>query len=216
MAGDPDAKNNLQYAETRGHKKIPPRRGREQSGRAQGHQTKTHDRDEAHGERSTGDDRGAVQKQPNAGQSRKGAGVIQDESKQTADDDGRRETESELAAWSGEKSGVCAAGFGGRSGRGDGDGYERFDKPDDKPGAHGSLARSDSGSGESGDAHGDAAPTGNGGELDGALHGFADVAKMIGGASVDGDGLARNAECARERHREKIAGGVGPVKYFVL
>src|SRR6185369_6948694 len=78
------------------------------------------------------------------------------------------------------------------SGRGssDSDGNERFCEPDAQPGFGGVLVRSSDCGADSGKAHGDTAPAGYGSEFRGALHGFTDVAKVIGGASVDGDGRA--------------------------
>ena len=52
-----------------------------------------------------------------------------------------------------------------------------------------------------GDAHGHAAPSGHGGKFGGALHGFANVAEMIGSASVDGDGFA----FGRAQRAERLA-----------
>ena len=78
------------------------------------------------------------------------------------------------------------------------------------------LAGRDTGGGQSGNAHGHAAPAGDGGKFGGALHGFADVAKMVGGASVNGDGTRmterrgpRSAMSSMVKSRE-IA-----VKYFI-
>ena len=79
------------------------------------------------------------------------------------------------------------------------------------------LVRGGDGRSDSSEAHGDTAPARNGGEFGGALHGFADIAEMIGSASVDKDGLAlRRAERTRDGHRRKLAQRSEIVKYFAL
>ena len=88
-----------------------------------------------------------------------------------------------------------------RRGRGDGHGDEGFDEPGGEPGARSGLARGDGGCGQGRKTHGDAAPAGDGGEFAGALHGFADVAEMVGGAGVNGDRRAlRGAERTGDTH----------------
>jgi hypothetical protein len=140
-------------------------------------------------ENATGHDSGAVEKEPSAWQRREVAGKKERDGEQAANDDGRSETQYKFAAGAGKQRGIGAMRFGSCSGSGNGDGDESFGEPDGNPSARSSLAMSQPGTGNSGDAHGDPAPSWDGGELGGALHGFADVAKMVGGASVNGDGL---------------------------
>src|SRR5580704_11962401 len=93
--------------------------------------------------------------------------------------------------------------LGGGRGAGDGHGDEGFGEPDGEPGAGRCLARGGDGCGDGGDAHGDSAPAWDGGKFGGAFHGFADIAKGVSGASVDGNGLvAGGAEWAYGRHEE--------------
>src|SRR5690349_14149297 len=107
-------------------------------------------------------------------------------------------------------------GFGSGSCSSDRDGDERFCEPDGQPGFGGMLVGSGDCGSDSGKAHGDTAPTGYRGEFRGALHGFADIAQVIGGASVDGDGGAfGGVEWGGGHDRERIGGNWRVVKYFV-
>src|SRR5437763_1829802 len=66
------------------------------------------------------------------------------------------------------------------------------------------------------EAHGYAPPAGDGGEFGGALHGFADVAKVVGGAGVDRDGSGFGGVKGRGSHdEERIGEPMAAVKYFV-
>lgn len=80
--------------------------------------------------------------------------------------------------------------LGSCGGGGDRDGDECFDEPDGNPTTRSGLAGGREGRGDGGEPHGDATPTGYGGEFAGRLHGLANVAKMVGSAGVDGNGLA--------------------------
>src|SRR5277367_2131367 len=107
-------------------------------------------------------------------------------------------------------------GFRCGGGRGDGDSDESFDEPNGEPSTWGGLACSEESGGESGDAHGDPTPSWDGRELGCALHGFADVFEMVGGASVDGYRFAfGGAERASGRHDERLPRESDSVKYFV-
>src|SRR5437588_10214328 len=98
--------------------------------------------------------------------------------------------------------------LGSRSGRGDGDGDESFDQPNDEPGAGRCMARRDEGRNQSSDAHGHTTPARHGGKFRSAGHGFADVAEMVGGASVNRNGLAaRRAKRTRGgSHKAEFSG----------
>ena len=79
------------------------------------------------------------------------------------------------------------------------------------------LVRGGDGRSDCSEAHGDTAPARNGGEFGGALHGFADIAKVVGGTSVDGDGRAFGGVERRGSHDGKrIREGPIVVKYFVI
>src|SRR5216684_2977686 len=79
--------------------------------------------------------------------------------------------------------GKCAAGHNRRANEG-------FDKPNRQPGTRRVLSRGSDRRGDRRKAHGHPAPAGHGGELRGAFHGLANVAEMVGGTSIDGNGLA--------------------------
>src|SRR6267154_1568388 len=90
--------------------------------------------------------------------------------------------------------------------RGKGHGDEGFDQPDCQPSARRDLPGGRQCGHQRGDPHGHPAPTGHSGKFGSALHGFADVAEMIGGASVDGDGLAwRRVQRTGGRHASSLA-----------
>src|SRR5438270_13565117 len=92
-------------------------------------------------------------------------------------------------------------GFGSGGWRGDGDSDKGFEEPDGEPGTWRSLASGNESGGKRADAHSDAAPPRDGGKLCGAFHGFADVAEVIGGARVNGNGLRRRrAKGGGKRH----------------
>jgi hypothetical protein len=135
----------------------------------------------------------------------------------SSDNDGRRKAEQKFAAGTGKKFRVGAMSLGGGGRRGNGDRDERFDQPNRQPSLRRQLARRDVGRDQSRNAHGHAAPAGNGGELRRTFHGFANVAKMVGSARVDGDWHAgRRTKWAGQRHRGIIARQAIFVKYFIL
>ena len=107
---------------------------------------------------------------------------------QAAHHDGRRKAQQKFAAGPGEQLGIGAMRLGGRGRSGNGHGDERFHQPNIQPALAASVCREAKiRRDQSGDAHGHAAPARHGGEFRGALHGFANVAKMVGGARVDGN-----------------------------
>src|SRR5262249_27205456 len=71
-----------------------------------------------------------------------------------------------------------------------GDSDECFHQPNTKPSTRRSLASRGKSGGDGSNAHGHATPARDGGKFAGTLHGFADVAEMVGGAGVDGNGFA--------------------------
>src|SRR5277367_814603 len=108
--------------------------------------------------------------------------------------------------------------MGFRCGCGRGNGYcdKGFDEPNGEPCARGGLPRRDEGGCERGDAHRDATPSGYGGEFRRALHGFADVFKMVCRASIDGDRFALGgAERTGGWHGKTLTQNRRSVKYFV-
>src|SRR4029077_5077410 len=106
--------------------------------------------------------------------------------------------------------------FGGRGRRCNGDGDEGFNKPHRQPCARRSLSRRNEGRDDGRKAHGHTAPAGHGREFPRALHGLADVAQMVGGASVNGDGLAvGGAKRTSTGHGGTLATSRQCVKYFV-
>src|SRR5689334_23019314 len=107
--------------------------------------------------------------------------------------------------------------LGGRGGSGDGDGDKSFNEPNGEPGAGSGLTGGSEGRGERGDTHSHASPTGDGGKFSGTLHRFADVAEMVGGASIDRDGFAqRRPDGRRHRHESTLKETVIFVKYFTI
>src|SRR2546422_6445021 len=65
-AGDPSTEADLQRPKTYGHEGVAPICRREKRRRAERHQAETHYRHNAHGKRAAGDNRRAVEKQPDA------------------------------------------------------------------------------------------------------------------------------------------------------
>src|SRR5271155_3151429 len=189
MPGNPNSETDLQGSESRRHKCIAPGRRRKERRSPENHQAKTHDRNDAHGKRATWDDSSSIEQQPPTGKHTNSSRGVQGKGQQSANDDWRGKAEQKFAPWAGQKSRIRAVGFGGRSRRGDCNRDKSFHEPDREPGARRRLACRDEGGRERRNAHSHAAPSGDGGKLRGALHGFANVFEMIGGASVDGDGL---------------------------
>src|SRR5256885_5070651 len=114
-------------------------------------------------------------------------------------------------------SGIGAVSLGGGRGSGDGYGNERFNEPDGEPGAGRRLLLGGEGSGNGGEPHSNSAPTRDGGKLRSASHGFANVAEMVGGARVNGDGVGfGGAQGANGSHGRRIVGRRGDVKYFAV
>lgn len=82
-----------------------------------------------------------------------------------------------------------------------------FDEPDDEPFGACGLLRGDKRCAQSGDAESYAAPSGDGGERAGTLHGFANETKILASVVVDGYGSARAMRRFRNAHGSKNSGG---------
>src|SRR5260370_6550562 len=108
--------------------------------------------------------------------------------------------------------------FRSRGGCRKGDGKEGFDQPDGQPGARCSLAGSSKRRHQRGNPHSYATPTGQSGKFGRTLHRFPDVAEMIGGASVDGDGFALWSAKKRTGGRPSKIGSQGSkhVQYLII
>ncbi len=128
-------------------------------------------------------------------------GVGERERQKSADHDGRSKAQQKFTAWAGKQFRVGAMGFGGGGGRGDGHRDECLDEPNGKPALGRGLVGSGVGRDKRGQTHGYATPAGNRSEFAGALHGFADVAEMVGSTDVDGDRCGRRrAKWSWNRH----------------
>src|SRR5260370_36771700 len=136
----------MHNAKARGHERVSPGRGYEKRHGAEQHQAQTHDRDNAHGKRSPGDNRGSVKQKPNSGESSERANLIKSVGQKTANDNGRSKTQNKFAAGSGEEPGIGAMRFRRRSRCSYGHRNDCFDEPNDKPSARSRLARGDEGS----------------------------------------------------------------------
>src|SRR2546422_11173988 len=172
-AGDPSTEADLQRPKTYGHEGVAPICRREKRRRAERHQAERIYGQNAHGTRAAGDNRRAVEKQPDAGKGREIAGAEQNESQERADENRGSKTQEEFAAGTGKQRQIRAMGLVCRRGGGDGHGGEGVDEPGGAPGARRGLARGDGGCGQGRKTHGAAAPAGNGGGFAGALPGFA-------------------------------------------
>src|SRR5260370_25371595 len=127
--------------------------------------------------------------------------MIKSERQKPADENWWRKAKNKSTARPGKKCRVGTVCFGGCCGRGNGHGDEGFDQPDGEPSARHGLPRGRKRGHQGGNPHRHAAPAGHGGKFGGVLHRLADIAKVIGGASVDRDGLAlRGAKWANVRH----------------
>src|SRR6266849_696433 len=187
---DPKAKSHLQNAKTGGHKRIAPVCRSKKRDTSDGHEAKAHHRNDTHGKCAAGHNRRAIKKKPNPRKSSVRTGLEQRKRQQASDQNRRRKTEQKLASGSGKERGIRAMRFRGSRRCGNRHGNEGFDKPDRQPGTRRVLSRRDDRCGDCRKAHGHAAPAGHGGELRGAFHGLANVAEMVGGTSIDGNGLA--------------------------
>jgi hypothetical protein len=127
----------------------------------------------------------------------------------------RGETVHETPAGAAEERRSGLAGFRIGGPAGDYDGDTGFGDPCKQPRERRNLARRDRGCSEGGDAHGHAAPTGNSGKRCGALHGFADEAKVIARVVGDCDGNLRTRRF-RNSHTTNVAGwwGLSSTLYF--
>ena len=169
-----------------------------------------------HGKRPTGDDGRAIKKQPNAWKCCRRSCREERKRQQSANDDWRSKAEEKFAARAREKRRIRAMRLGGGRRCRDGHRDKRFDEPDGKPSARRRLPRGNEGSHKRRNAHGHAAPSRNGGELRRALHGFANVFEMIGGARVYGDCFALiRAERSGGYHAHRLAQNRDSVKYFI-
>jgi hypothetical protein len=130
MPGDPPAEADLHDPKARSHECVSPDYWCEKCRATEQHQAQTHHRHYANGKRPSRNDGGPIQQEPNARQSGNYPGVIKSECQKAANDNGRRKTKNEFAAGSGEKRGVGAVRFCGRSGRRDSHSNECFDQPD--------------------------------------------------------------------------------------
>src|SRR5690242_16461400 len=218
VPGNPPTEADLHKAKTRSHERIPPDRRRKERRGAEQHQAQTHHRDNPRGKRSPSHDGGSVQQQPSSRKGSKGASLKKSVGQQCAHHNRRSKTQQEFAAGPRKEPGIGAVRLSGSGGRGNGYGDEGFGEPDGKPSARSDLSRSDESRDQRGDAHGHAAPARHSGKFRGPGHGFADIAKMVGGASINGDGLAagRTKRPWGRRHRVSLRYGITFVKYFVL
>src|SRR6266850_8143355 len=107
--------------------------------------------------------------------------------------------------------------FGGGGGSRNGHCDKRLDQPNCQPGTSRDLPRGDERRSQRGDSHGHAAPARHGGEFRRTFHRLADIAEMLGSASVDGDGFATwRTERAWSCHGLMLPAISESVKYFVL
>ncbi len=139
------------------------------------------------------------------------AGLSHGIGKKPANKNRWRETQYELSPRSGEQRRIRPPSFGGGRGCRNRYGHKYFRKPHRQPCARCRLTCSQPCRGQRRHAHGYSAPTGNGSELGGALHGFADVFQVIGSTRVDGDGFgATGADWMGERHGrdDRVAGNL--------
>src|SRR5215472_9191361 len=206
VPGDPPAEPDVHDPEACRHEPVTPARRRKQRHGAKQHQTQTHHRDNPHRKGSASDDSGPVQQQPHTGEGGERPDVVERVGQEPADNDGRSKTQQKFSSGPGEEPGIGAVRLGCRGGRGDGHRDECFQEPNDEPGTSTGLPRSDVRRGHRGDAHGHPAPARHRGKFRGARHGFADVAKMVGGAGIDGDRLAAGrAHGTGSRHGPTLA-----------
>src|SRR5882762_7970540 len=106
--------------------------------------------------------------------------------------------------------------FGGCGGSRNGHRDKSFDQPNGQPSARHNLARGHERRSQRGDSHGHAAPARHCGEFRRTFHRLADIAEMLGSASVDGDGLATwRTERAWSCHGLMLPAISESVKYFV-
>src|SRR5271169_2678425 len=105
--------------------------------------------------------------------------------------------------------------FGGGCWSSNGYSDKRLDKPYCQPGPRRNLSRCEKSRRKCGYAHSYSAPSRDGSELRSALHRFADVFKMVGGASVYGDRFALvRTERTSGYHMEILPQESRLVKYF--
>src|SRR5580704_3620146 len=154
----------MQPAETGSEENVLPARRAKQRNCAQNHEAEAHQGDNADGKRAAGDNSGAVQQEPDAGNGVSETGAHENDGKQGADKQRRREAVDKAAARAGEKGRACITRLRKCGPGSDGDSHEGFADPGEQPGYMGGLARSDGRGAESRDAHGHAAPAGDGGE----------------------------------------------------
>src|SRR5713101_4628263 len=179
--GNEKSKDDVQAAKARGQKPVGPGCGSDDGERAGGHEAEAHDGDNGDGVRASGDDAGAVEKEPGGCEGGIEGGAVEQEGDKCAGDEWGKETEGDSASGTGEEWKAAAVGFPARGNDSDEGGEERFGKPDFEPCGGVGLAGGEPGGGERGEAEDDLSPTGDGGEGGGALHGIANEAKVGGG-----------------------------------
>src|SRR2546430_1901197 len=143
MPGDPPAEPYMHYSKSRGHKDVPPSRGREKGHYTKGHQAHAHDRNNARGKGAACDDGSSVEQKPDSGESGKHAGLKKNVGQKTPDHDRRGKTQKKLAAGAGEELGIDAVSLCGGGGRGKPPRDENFHEPDHQPNARAGPAGSD-------------------------------------------------------------------------
>src|SRR5918995_2997948 len=106
---DDESEEDVQTAEAGGHERQAPALRAEQRQGAQRHEAESHERHDPDREGATGDDAGAVEQEPGAGQRGVEPRTDQDEREQAADDDRREIAQHEAASGVGEHRGPGAA-----------------------------------------------------------------------------------------------------------
>ena len=213
---DEQSEDDVQTAETRGKKPVPPRCGAEHGEAAKEHKTETHDGDDGDGECSSGHDAGSVKQQPRGRQGRLQAGTKEKKREEGSGQQRGSESKSDFAGGTREQREAASVRFPSAGQQSDGDGEQALGKPDTQPRELGYLARGQRGGDECSDAEKHSAPTRDGGERGGALHGVADEAQIlcqIGGQTGSGARLrgpsgameAAKAVRARVEHDARIA-----------